>query len=68
MITTPPRRRPGARPARPRPVTVGAKFGPLTIGDPVGSLFNGRRSTRRSWWCVCDQCRRRFIASSAELA
>jgi hypothetical protein len=61
------RRRGGSfAPVRRQEVAVGMKFGSLTVVACVGVLFSGR-STRVSWRCQCDQCRRRFIASSAEL-
>jgi hypothetical protein len=53
-------------PARHQEVAVGMKFGSLTVVACVGVLFNGR-STRMSWRCQCDQCRRRQIISGSEL-
>jgi hypothetical protein len=53
-------------PARHQEVAAGMKFGSLTVVACVGVLFNGR-STRMSWRCQCDQCRRRQIISGSEL-
>ena len=62
-----PRRRGGSfAPVRRQEVAVGMKFGSLTVVACVGVLFNGR-STRVSWLCQCDQCRRRVIVAGSQL-
>jgi hypothetical protein len=42
------------------------KFGSLTVVACVGVLFSGW-STRVSWRCQCDQCRRRVIVAGSQL-